>query len=134
MITTEFEHKYTKKLAKMKKTISNMIHDRSQSLYDPYAMILGEVDRLYRLALQEHHDEITVEWYMINAYTQSESCNFFSSLSRLRMKSSRFVCSCLIINIYDSHVSYACFGIEPVYQVTYFLSVEDKPVTKREKL
>lgn len=27
--------------------------------------------------LQEHHYEITVEWYMINAYTQSESCNFF---------------------------------------------------------
>lgn len=118
----------------MKKKISNIIHDRSQSLYDPYAMILGEVDRLYRLALQEHHDEITVEWYMINAYTQSESCNFFSSLSRLRMKSSRFVCSCLFINIYDSHVSCACFGMEPVYQVTYFLSVEDKPVTKREKL
>ena len=41
LITTEFEHKYTKKLAKMKKKISNIIHDRSQSLYDLYAMILG---------------------------------------------------------------------------------------------
>ena len=30
LITTEFEHKYTKKLAKMKKNISNIIRDRSQ--------------------------------------------------------------------------------------------------------
>ena len=41
LITTEFEHKYIKKLGKMKKKISNIIHDRSQSLYDLYAMILG---------------------------------------------------------------------------------------------
>lgn len=40
LITTEFEHKYTKKLAKTKKKISNIIHDRSKSLYDLYAMIL----------------------------------------------------------------------------------------------